>query len=139
MLIAAVGHLYAFPYKEYANANIGALSSLTGRVAHALKFNDFYDDTFHQFAPTYHDYVLYNHTEGDDGEIKYRSRTFVPTGLEMDTMGNKSATDSRTDDIQQPSRLLALTLLRVLMPSWILLIIQQRQNLPCSSMCRVLI
>ncbi|KAK9088193.1 hypothetical protein Scep_027275 [Stephania cephalantha] len=104
MLIAAVGHLYAFPYKEYANANFGALSSLTGRVAHALKFNDFYDDTFHQFAPTYHDYVLYNHTEGDDGEIKYRSRTFVPTGLEMDTMGNKSAPDSRTDDIQQPSR-----------------------------------
>lgn len=39
-----------------------------------------------QFAPTYHEYVLYNHTEGDDGARKYRSRTFVPTGQEMDTL-----------------------------------------------------
>ncbi|KAJ0567762.1 putative organic solute transporter subunit alpha/Transmembrane protein [Helianthus annuus] len=30
MLIAAVGHLYAFPYKEYAGANIGAVPRLRG-------------------------------------------------------------------------------------------------------------
>lgn len=33
-----------------------------------------------QFAPTYHDYTLYNHNDGKEGATKYRSRTFVPTG-----------------------------------------------------------
>lgn len=48
MLIAAVGHLFAFPYKEYAGANIGGSRGLTGSLAHALKLNDFYHDTVHQ-------------------------------------------------------------------------------------------
>lgn len=48
MLIAAVGHLYAFPYKEYAGANIGGSHGLTGSLAHAVKLNDFYHDTVHQ-------------------------------------------------------------------------------------------
>lgn len=48
MLIAALGHLYAFPYKEYAGANIGGSHGLTGSLAHALKLNDFYHDTVHQ-------------------------------------------------------------------------------------------
>ncbi|KAK9086071.1 hypothetical protein Sjap_026482 [Stephania japonica] len=140
MLIAALGHLYAFPYKEYANANIGALSSLTGRVAHALKFNDFYDDTFHQFAPTYHDYVLYNHTEGDDGEIKYRSRTFVPTGLEMDTLGKKSTPKGRIDDIEQPSHPPGIDTLESADAILVPLIIRQRKlprKLPRSLICQV--
>ncbi|OVA16575.1 Organic solute transporter Ost-alpha [Macleaya cordata] len=104
MLIAAVGHFYAFPYKEYAGANVGASRGLTGSLAHALKFNDFYHDTVHQFAPTYHDYVLYNHSEGDEGARKYRSRTFVPTGQEMDTVRrNKHMFGSKIDDIQLSS------------------------------------
>lgn len=49
MLIAAFGHLYAFPYKEYAGANIGGASGgLRSSLAHALKLNDFYHDTVHQ-------------------------------------------------------------------------------------------
>lgn len=48
MLIAAVGHLYAFPYKEYAGANIGGDRGFTSSLAHALKLNDFYHDTVHQ-------------------------------------------------------------------------------------------
>ncbi|CAB4284203.1 unnamed protein product [Prunus armeniaca] len=48
MLIAAAGHLYAFPYKEYAGGNIGEPRGLTGSPAHALKLNDFYHDTVHQ-------------------------------------------------------------------------------------------
>lgn len=48
MLIAAVGHLYAFPYKEYAGANIGVSSGFTGSLSHAVKLNDFYHDTVHQ-------------------------------------------------------------------------------------------
>ncbi|KAA8536674.1 hypothetical protein F0562_029152 [Nyssa sinensis] len=104
MLIAAVGHLYAFPYKEYAGANIGGSCGLTRSLAHALKLNDFYHDTVHQFAPTYHDYVLYNHSEGEEGTRKYRSRTFVPTGPEMDTVRrNKHMFGHKLDDIQLSS------------------------------------
>lgn len=38
-----------------------------------------------QFAPTYHDYVLYS----DGSEVapkRYRARTFVPTGQEMESV-----------------------------------------------------
>ncbi|XP_044483247.1 transmembrane protein 184B-like isoform X1 [Mangifera indica] len=98
MLIAAVGHFFAFPYKEYAGANIGGTCGLTGSLAHAVKLNDFYHDTVHQFAPTYHEYVLYNHSEGDEGTKKYRSRTFVPTGQEMEALRR-----NKLDDIQLSS------------------------------------
>ncbi|KAJ6306110.1 hypothetical protein OIU78_021439 [Salix suchowensis] len=104
MLIAAVGHLHAFPYKEYAGANIAGSCDLTRSLAHALKLNDLYHDTVHQFAPTYHDYVLYNHTEGDEGTRKYRSRTFVPTGHEMDAVRkNKLVFGNKMDEIQLSS------------------------------------
>lgn len=104
MLIAAIGHLYAFPYKEYAGANIGANHGLTASLAHALKLNDFYHDTVHQFAPTYHEYVLYNPSESDDGGRKYRARTFVPTGSEMDTVRrNKNMIGNKLEDIQLSS------------------------------------
>ncbi|RRT73267.1 hypothetical protein GW17_00024363 [Ensete ventricosum] len=52
MLAAAVGHFYAFPYKEYAGANVGASGGLRGSLFHALKFNDFYHDTVHQEMDT---------------------------------------------------------------------------------------
>ncbi|KAK6143809.1 hypothetical protein DH2020_024157 [Rehmannia glutinosa] len=104
MLIAAIGHLYAFPYKVYAGANIGANHGFTASLAHALKLNDFYHDTVHQFAPTYHDYVLYNPSEGDDGSRKYRARTFVPTGPEMDNVRrNKNMFGNKLEDIQLAS------------------------------------
>lgn len=48
MLIAAIGHLYAFPYKEYAGANIGVSNGFMASLGHALKLNDFYHDTVHQ-------------------------------------------------------------------------------------------
>lgn len=104
MLIAAVGHFYAFPYKEYAGANIGAPRGFTGSLAHALKLNDFYHDTVHQFAPTYHDYVLYNHSDNEEGggqKKKYRSRTFVPMGSEMDAVRkNKPLHGNKLEDVQ---------------------------------------
>ncbi|XP_058082323.1 uncharacterized protein LOC131230415 isoform X2 [Magnolia sinica] len=104
MLVAALGHRYAFPYKEYAGANIGASRGLTGNLVHALKFNDLYHDTVHQFAPTYHDYVLYNSCEGEEGATKYRSRTFVPTGQEMDDVRkNKHTLGNKIDNIQLSS------------------------------------
>lgn len=54
-----------------------------------------------QFAPTYHDYVLYNNTEGEEGSRKYRARTFVPTGAEMDSARKSRHTfGGKLDDIQ---------------------------------------
>lgn len=60
MAIAAVGHLYAFPYNHYADMNLDASGDLRGSLIHALSFNDVLHDTVHQFAPTYHDYILYS-------------------------------------------------------------------------------
>lgn len=85
MAVAAIGHLYAFPYKEYAEANIGSSGGLVDSITHALNFNDVYYDTVHQFAPTYHDYVLYS-DGSQEIATKYRVRTFVPTGQEMETL-----------------------------------------------------
>lgn len=56
MLIAAVGHFYAFPYKEYAGANIGGSRGFSASLGHAVKLNDFYHDTVHQVSLT--SYVL---------------------------------------------------------------------------------
>lgn len=58
-----------------------------------------------QFAPTYHDYVLYNHGDGgEEGPRKYRSRTFVPTGQEMDAVRkNKYMFGNKLDDLQLSS------------------------------------
>ncbi|CAO2831177.1 unnamed protein product [Amaranthus hypochondriacus] len=105
MLMAAIGHFFAFPSKEYAGANIGVSLGFSGSLAHALKLNDFYHDTVHQFAPTYHEYVLYNHSDGEEGPRKYRSRTFVPTGQEMDVVRrNKHMFGNKLDDCQNSSQ-----------------------------------
>lgn len=57
-----------------------------------------------QFAPTYHDYVLYNHGDGE-GAKKYRARTFVPTGQEMDAVRrNKHAFGNKLEDVQMSCR-----------------------------------
>lgn len=60
---------------------------------------------FMQFAPTYHDYVLYNNnSDGEEGQKKYRSRTFVPTGSEMDTVrNNKHTVSNKLDEVQLSS------------------------------------
>ena len=48
--------------------------------------------------------MLYNHTEGDEGTRKYRSRTFVPTGHEMDAVRkNKLVFGNKIDEIQLSS------------------------------------
>lgn len=98
MLIAAVGHLYAFPYKEYAGADINASGGLLGSLAHALKFSDVYHDTVHQFAPTYHDYVLYSNNECDEEARPYQTHTL---GQETEAFpGNNHMVGGKIDDIE---------------------------------------
>lgn len=87
MLIAAIGHLFAFPYKEYAGANARPSGGFKESLIHALKFNDFYHDTVHQFAPTYNEYVLYNHNEGDSTQAKYPSESAVPSRRDVELAG----------------------------------------------------
>ena len=48
MAVAAIAHLYAFPYKEYAEAKIGYSANLADSITHALNFKDLYYDTVHQ-------------------------------------------------------------------------------------------
>ncbi|XBH74202.1 hypothetical protein VPH35_101196 [Triticum aestivum] len=59
MLIAAIGHLFAFPYKEYAGANARPSGGFRESLLHALKFNDFYHDTVHQVTRILDAYSLY--------------------------------------------------------------------------------
>jgi len=48
--------------------------------------------------------VLYNNNDGDEGARKYRSRTFVPTGHEMDAVRrNKHVYGGRLEEIQLSS------------------------------------
>ncbi|GJM97123.1 hypothetical protein PR202_ga14026 [Eleusine coracana subsp. coracana] len=93
MLIAAIGHLFAFPYKEYAGANARASGGFRESLLHALKFNDFYHDTVHQFAPTYNEYVLYNH-EGENTQTKHPSGSTVPSGQNVELAGITGVTSN---------------------------------------------
>lgn len=48
--------------------------------------------------------MLYNPSEGDDGSRKYRARTFVPTGPEMDSARrSKHMIGNKLEDIQLSS------------------------------------
>ena len=54
MLFAAMGHLYAFPYKGYAEANINGQGNLAHSILHALNFSDLVYDTMHQVHHHHH-------------------------------------------------------------------------------------
>ncbi|CAG9467152.1 unnamed protein product [Pedinophyceae sp. YPF-701] len=77
MAAAAVGLWYAFPHHEYKTvAEAGEARSLGQNIGHAISFRDVVSDTVHQFAPQYHDYVLYS-----EGQKRFhRTKTFVPVG-----------------------------------------------------------
>ncbi|PSC70645.1 transmembrane 184A-like [Micractinium conductrix] len=81
MLPSAIFMLFAFPWADYvvAGGNIRG-----GNITHAISIRDVVTDTVHQFAPAYHDYVLYS-----DGTHKaatppktVRTRTFMAVGQE---------------------------------------------------------
>ncbi|NP_001141528.2 uncharacterized protein LOC100273640 [Zea mays] len=94
MLIAAIGHRFSFSYKEYAGSNARPFGGFRGSLLHAMKFNDFYHDTVHQFAPTYHEYVLYSN-EGEDEPTKYSPSTMVPTGEHIVELAEVTVVNSK--------------------------------------------
>nr|CAB3456180.1 unnamed protein product [Digitaria exilis] len=98
MLIAAIGHRFAFSYKEYAGSNARPFGGFKGSLLHAMKFNDFYHDTVHQFAPTYHEYVLYSNEEEDE-PTKYSPSTIMPTGEHIVELAEVTVVSSKAPAI----------------------------------------
>ncbi|GMH32994.1 hypothetical protein BSKO_00828 [Bryopsis sp. KO-2023] len=83
MLGAAILLLFAFPHKEYKGTD-GPMPLKPGNVRHAISIRDVVSDTVHQFAPQYHDYVLYSDdTSGKPVKKTVKTRTFVKMGEEM--------------------------------------------------------
>ncbi|CAI7765704.1 unnamed protein product, partial [Closterium sp. NIES-53] len=82
MVLGALGFMHAFPFKPFLQANValnGEQAGLLRSIKHAINLTDVVSDTVHQFAPTYHDYVLYSDGTGETHH--YRTRTFVPSGV----------------------------------------------------------
>mmetsp|Transcript_35240 Transcript_35240/g.77025 ORF Transcript_35240/g.77025 Transcript_35240/m.77025 type:complete len:483 (-) Transcript_35240:219-1667(-) len=92
MVLGAFAMHYAYTNKDYRTPDglqterqrempSGVSTSLT----HAISIHDVAHDVVHQFAPAYHDYILYS--DGTTGAPrKHRARTFVILGQEM-TLG----------------------------------------------------
>ncbi|MCO5595797.1 hypothetical protein L7F22_049845 [Adiantum nelumboides] len=84
MAMAAVGHLYAFPYKEYAEANIGSSGGLGDSITHALNFNDFYYDTVHQILDKDSGQLRIPYLQTDLGRVLRRYATQIhPNRIEL--------------------------------------------------------
>jgi len=66
MLPAAVAMAFAFPAAEYGGGATAARLDASA-VRHAVSIRDVVTDTVHQFAPAYHDYVLYDGGGGGGG------------------------------------------------------------------------
>lgn len=81
MIVASLMMLRAFPASVYvADGGMGALGVFRG-AAHALSVGDVVNDTVHQFAPTYQEYVLHGSEGGAPRKIKMK--THVMMGREM--------------------------------------------------------
>jgi len=82
MVFAAILLLFAFPYQEYKISGIDPRLGASN-VRHAISIRDVVSDTVHQFAPQYHDYVLYSDdTMSKPVKKTVRTRTFVKMGEE---------------------------------------------------------
>eukprot|EP00242_Pyramimonas_sp_CCMP2087_P016029 CAMPEP_0198217900 /NCGR_PEP_ID=MMETSP1445-20131203/66357_1 /TAXON_ID=36898 /ORGANISM="Pyramimonas sp., Strain CCMP2087" /LENGTH=334 /DNA_ID=CAMNT_0043894747 /DNA_START=473 /DNA_END=1477 /DNA_ORIENTATION=+ len=92
MVVGAFGTYYAFSNKEYRTPpgltcqTRNLPSGVSNSITHAISMHDVAHDVVHQFAPAYHDYVLYS--DGTTGAPRkvHRARTFVILGKEMGLM-----------------------------------------------------
>lgn len=65
MLIAAFAHLYAFPYKDYAEANVGGTETNAWQsLFHVVNLIDVVHDTMHQV--TYRPFLSLRNTQAHD-------------------------------------------------------------------------
>jgi len=113
MVVAAVLMTQAFPYKEYAVAG-GRQGLRGGDLRHAVSIHDVVTDTYHSFAPAYHDYVLYSdgaaRNAADSGagstsaggaskqvRKSFRARTFLMMGKESSSQLQGQSIDLMKD------------------------------------------
>lgn len=103
MLFAAILLLYAFPYRQYKVAGMEARLG-AGNVRHAISIRDVVSDTVHQFAPQYHDYVLYSDDTTEKPVKTVRTRTFVKMGHETTQLHDNSTLLTSVDPppVQEP-------------------------------------
>ncbi|GJP66501.1 hypothetical protein CLOP_g23428 [Closterium sp. NIES-67] len=107
MVLGALGFMHAFPFKPFLQANVamnGEQAGLLRSIKHAINLTDVVSDTVHQFAPTYHDYVLYSDGTGETHH--YRTRTFVPSGREMESCRRSASgrvQPHQSTDLESPS------------------------------------
>ena len=96
MLPAAVAMAAAFPAKEYHTGGGPSAGLDAAAVTHAISIRDVIADTVHQFAPAYHNYVLYDGGDGGGGggggggsgkgtPRTARAATFIAVGRETAT------------------------------------------------------
>ena len=101
MLPAAVAMAAAFPAKEYHTGGGPSAGLDAAAVSHAISIRDVVADTVHQFAPAYHDYVLYDGGDGGGGgggggrgkgtPRTARAATFIAVGRETATGATPAA------------------------------------------------
>ena len=95
MVLACVMMLYAFPWKEYVMMAGGQQQRARlhiHNIRDAVSIHDVVHDTYHSFAPAYHDYVLYSDGtktprapgKGKGRQVRksFRARTFLMMGQE---------------------------------------------------------
>lgn len=83
MAAAAPVMLYAFPFEEYKSGLAG--SKVMHRLGHAVSITDVVNDTVHQFAPTYHNYVLHS-----DGTTSQPRQIQNAKGMSRDKLESKA-------------------------------------------------
>ncbi|BDA41803.1 Transmembrane protein 184B at N-terminal half [Coccomyxa sp. Obi] len=86
MLPAALGMLWAFPYTEYKGSGANTGLGLEN-MRHVISIHDVVSDTMHQFAPTYHNYVLYSNGGSKEAPKTVKAKTFVAVGHETANKG----------------------------------------------------
>lgn len=84
MAVAAPVMLYAFPFEEYKSGLAG--SKVMHRLGHAVSITDVVNDTVHQFAPTYHNYVL--HSDGTTSQPRPVQNSKGMLGDKMESKAN---------------------------------------------------
>jgi hypothetical protein len=77
MLIAAFAHLYAFPYKEYAEVNVGRQTAPWNSLFHALNLTDVVHDTMHQVGILDHPHKGFGYSHTSDSVFLFLPFTIL--------------------------------------------------------------
>jgi len=97
MALASILMNFAFPFWDYKTPDGLDHRGISGSIEHAISIHDVMNDVEHQFAPSYHDYILYSDGT-DEGPRRHRTRTFVLLGREMNFFSQSKNKSNMTSD-----------------------------------------